>query len=347
MTRSPTIMFPIAVEPEAIREHGTDRDFATHLSIAETLLQHGILAFEGDGGEELMAATRKLDPSLAELWDKLIKGLNNINRIDRSVVPSTVTSLIDELGEEGIARHDALVLLASEDSARRHGVTYQNPFRQFGATDLAVPGAVKLCPVATSAASLKSFEPETPREVVANSILKPLSQRSGTTTLFDPYLFFDVLRERKPSHRDHVEWLAKVLTSALPPGALLRLVGNVPDPPPRELALEKNVIMQLIESAIRKAANSRRDMLNVQVTLYQGTAEGVRAHNRYLDFDCGFTFEVTADFARLGSAVNPGPDALTFHRLDDAQAARARQIVSNYVDYEYKNALVQWEFSLP
>jgi len=347
MTRLPRIVIPITIEPQALREHATTRDLATHLGIEEVLRGYGILALEGDGGTELSDAILALDEDLGELWNKLIRGLDGLNRLDRSLLTSSVARLLDDPRFTIVLEQNSLVVVAGEESAGKCGVDSRTLCREVGATDVVMAPALKRSPMVAGAFALSSFAPNTTRDTIADSLLGPISRRSGLVTVFDPHLFAHVLGTVQGSKLNHVEWLAASFARELPEGATLRFVGNVPERKPPAEPLEASWIRTTIQTAISKEAQKRREPLKVEVTLYQGTRAGVKGHNRYLDFDCGFTFDVTADFARLGSPTNPGPDALNFHRLDEAQTLQARQAIFGYLDYDQPKALIQWEFSLP
>lgn len=347
MTSYPEIVVPIAIEPQALREHSTNRDLATHLGMEEVLQECGILALEGDEGAALIEAIKDLDEDLRELWNKLIRSLDSLNRLDRSLLPSSVAGLLDRPNLPSALEEKHFVVVAGEESAASHGLDYRTLFRTVGPLDVVMAPALKRAPLVAGALALRSFPPQTPRETIARSLLRPIARRSGVVTVFDPHLFAHVVGAGRGSRLNHVEWLAEVFAGELPEGATLRLVGNVPERKPPAEPLEASWIQSTIQSAISNAAGSRLPELKVEVCLFQGTMAKVKGHNRYLDFDCGFTFEVTADFARLGSPTNPGPDALSFHRLDKAQTRYARDVISGYLRYPHVKALVQWRFSSP
>lgn len=343
MTLESEVLFSFAVSPDALLSYNTPRDKITHTSAAKIVLNNGILRL-GPGDEtKLNNAIGNLIGKPSSAWREAITALNQLRRVDSDALPQPIEQFIKtNARHEGSANHVRLAIVTDSDVSAS---TDQQPGPN--RTEL-----VKLLDFADShtvgrALSPISFNPGASRDRVGDRVLRPLASRSREVTVFDPYLFDDVVGTSgaKPP-RNHLEWLTEVFSRSLPNSATLRFIGHLPtakrDAPPVTPAL----FQEKIDVALQSSLRNRRQELTIEATAYSGSVSAVKASNRYLLFSCGFDFEVTHDIPRLGHPKIPAPDALTFHQLRAGQRERAKEIIQGYLDYEPKG-LVKWTHIAP
>lgn len=343
MSSGPQILFPMAVTAGALLEYNSPKDKVTHEVAVKALLDHGILSFGPGDKVSLHLAISALVGRPNRAWSVAIEALGLDKRVDDSALSTPVQTFITEDVNRSGSGETVKLAIAEESVVTSTPPKWRDPSKTeiVSLIDVNDAGTLK------AAQALESFVPGSSREDVGNSVLKPLALRSTEISVFDPHLFDDVLgtsRGSKP--RDHIQWLVNVISEMAPSAATLRLIGDFPSQKPNAPFLDKETVSDKIQKAISGHLKARIDPMTIEVTLFQGTSREVKASNRYVLFDCGFSFQISHDVLRLGAQKIPGPDAFTVRRLDKAQSDRARMIVEGYRRYQ-ENALMQFDILVP
>ncbi|MFT4157353.1 MAG: hypothetical protein QM630_05410 [Microbacterium sp.] len=316
------------------------------------------MALERDEGEELKRAIHRLAPELQELWNRLIRGLDGMNRLDRTLLHTTVGELVETLGLPGHSATEVRLIIASESTVESCGADLESGSVTIAGTDVVVASSVDKSAAVNAAAELSSFVPGTARQVVASAVLKPLAARSGTVTVLDPHLFDHVLGTARPRRvksgntwverpADHVEWLVSELSRALPSGASIDLIGDYPTQRRNDGALlTKDLARDEITRAIEQSLKNRSSPITVNFTAVQAPKAEVKVSNRYLIFDCGVSYLVDHDFYRMGSGEIEGPEELILSRLNTMQGRRARDRAGAYTGYSPSSARVEGQVAV-
>lgn len=353
MTSPPRVMFPIALDPRALLDYPSERERPVHVGVERVLLDCGILALERDEGEELRRAIHRLSPELKELWDRLIRGLDGMNRLDRTLLPTTVGELVETLGLTGHSATEVRLIIASESTVESCSADLESGTATIGGTDVVVASSIDKSTAVKAVAELGSFVPGTARQAIASAVLKPLAARSGNVTVLDPHLFDHVLGTARPRRvksgntwveraADHVEWLVSELSRAVPPGGTIELIGDYPSQRRNDgILLTKELARDEITRAIEQSLKNRSSPITVSFTAVQAPKADVKVSNRYLMFDCGVSYLVDHDFYRMGSVEIEGPEELILSRLNTMQGRRARDRAGAYTGYLPESARVE------
>lgn len=352
MSTAPRMLFPVTVDPEAIRDHPTDQDRLVHREIVATLQACGVLRMSEADRVDLFDAISGLGDLSKNLWRQLLYALNDLNRLDQDPRMSPVRELLTQLRATSGSSHAVRLVVVGREAAAMHGIDDSTGFQTVDATDIALAASVDRAPSVIDAQS-SNFAPGTSRESIAEYVLHPLAARSRSVTVIDPHLFDHLLgtarlRSVNVGGRwtqrvgDHVEWLVSELGAVLPAGATINLVGDYPTERRRDGSmLTKDLARSDITTALEKSLAGRNSPLEVMYTLVQGPKQGVRISNRYLVFDCGFGFLVDHDFYRLGFETVDGPEDFLLSRLGLDHPQRIRDLVSGYANYDPATARLE------
>lgn len=348
MSRPPKLLFPVAIDPVALLDRPAARDRQVHRAVVEVLRDHGVLTLGRVDSDALLDAIGRIEGDSRTLWVKLLSGLNDLNRIDRGVRAASVADTLLNLSNHVEIGAAVDLLIAGEEAAKQRGVNFTNGCLTIGETDVVLAATIDRSPTVGGAQGIGNYPPGTNRRVIGDEILRPAAARSGTVTVLDPHLLDHVLGSGRGRRRDHVEWLVAVFASSLPPGSTLAFIGDFPSGRgQRGELLTDELATSEIERAIGRALKGRSEPMTVRITLVRGPNPETKMSNRYLNFDCGFAFEVTHDISRLGSEKSPGPDYLTFRRLNAVETQALEGIAAGYTGYQTAPAVFQWESQTP
>lgn len=348
MNTSSQALFPVAIDPDALRDYPTDKDRIVHREVIRTLERCGILHVAEADSAELFEAIKGLGDLSKTLWRKLLYALNDLNRFEQPDGP-TVRELLNQWTQGTGAYGDVRLMVAGREAAGECGIDDVTGFRSGGGIDIATADSIDRAPSVIEA-ERADFAPGTPRTSIAEFIVHPLAARSRSVTVFDPHLFDHILGTATPRRvrigaewveqpSDHVEWLVAELGAALPADATINLIGDYPTDRRKDGSLlTKERARADIVAAIGASLASRGQPINVNFCLVQAPKRDTKVSNRYLTFDCGFAFLVDHDFYRLGASDVEGPEDLLLSRLGQEAQQRVRDLAAGYANYTPESA---------
>jgi len=305
----PQVLFPIAVEPEALSEHPTDQDRLIHREVVTTLGDHGILTLPEADQEALLQAIEGLGDLSKTLWDKQIRSLIDLNRLDL---------LRDAIGVGERLRHDGghtegqpavRVFVASRATADLYGVDDASGFKTIDDSDVVLASTVDRSPALSAAKEVGLFPMgKARRSEVADSFIRPLAVRSSAVKLLDPHMLEGVINGKKTAH---AEWIIRALATTMPAHSTLSVLGKLQGYwQPTDRAGDESVI----EDFLTRALQGRRLPMTVNVRLLKS----IDLRNRYIWFSSGHSFDVLHNFTALSEEVLN--DELRFVRHSDELA---------------------------
>ncbi len=290
MSASSEILFPIAIDPDALLGFSDPAHKQTHVAAEEFIRAHGILSF-GPGDERaLLDAIGELVGRPQQLWSAAVEYL----RKNRRANARRTTSLADFLAGPAMLDDSAelvrlAVVASGDDAAARTGDSRANITERSTLPDIDESTAFE------ESGAIGTFPVGTPRREIAERFMKPLAARSRLVRVMDPQMLEGFLKNPKSSPA-HVGWLLGVLGVALPAGATISLLGTLQGTWPLGNRPKDEV---LVETFLRDALKSRTDPLTVNVTLVQTMRQPLK--NRYLWFDCTDPFDVLHNLVPLGA----------------------------------------------
>lgn len=307
MSSSPQVLIATAVDPAALSDFGGADHVLTHEAMVTALLDHANLTLGAGDASALFKAIDGLEsPHSRSQWNELLVALSWFNRLDdQETRPASIEHFLAEL-QDGVGAGDGVQLaIVGKAGAGQWETDLRTGSHEVNGTSVVRPPFLSHASPLRQAREIGSFADGTPRDLIADELIRPLASRSRVVKILDPHLMDHVLRTAKGRRLDHTEWLVSVLASVMPEGATIELIADMPtartvDDNGDELPLSDARARNLIEDAIHGALVARgADPIHARVTL-------VRAHpkknpNRYLWFSCGVTLEITHDFARLGT----------------------------------------------
>ncbi|WP_157006500.1 hypothetical protein [Agromyces laixinhei] len=317
MSKRPEIIFPIAIDPDALLGFRDPAHKPTHLAAGEFIRAHGILSF-GPGDERaLLDAIGELVGRPQQLWSAAVEYLKKSRRANAR----RPTSLADFLAVQAMLNDSAslvrlAVVASADDEAARTETCRTNITERTTLPDIDESTAI------VESGSIGTFPVGTPRRDIAECFLKPLAARSRLVRVMDPQMLEGYLKNPK-SPSAHVEWLLGVLGASLPAGASISLVGTLQGTWPLE---NRSRDQGLVETFVRDALKSRTDPLTVKVKLVQTMRQPLK--NRYLWFDCTDPFDVLHNLAPLGA--DPLREEFRVERQRPVNFQETKRIAEDY-----------------
>lgn len=307
MSRLPQILVATAVDPTALSDFGGADHVLTHEAMVTALLDHANLTFgAGDAGALFDAIDGLESPYSRSQWNELLIALSRFNRLDdQETRPDPIEHFLAELENRVGAGDYVQLAIVGKADAGKWEPDLRTGSHEVNGTAVVRPPFLSYASPLRQAREIGSFADGTPRDLIADELIRPLASRSRVVKVLDPHLMDHVLRTAKGRRLDHTEWLVSVLAGAMPEGATIELIADMPTARTvqdngDEVPLSDAIARNLIEDSIHRALGARgADPIHARASL-------VRAHpkknpNRYLWFSCGATLEITHDFARLGT----------------------------------------------
>lgn len=305
----PQVLFPIAVEPEALSDHPTDQDRLIHREVVTTLGAHGILALPEADKEALFQAVGGLGDLSKTLWIKQLGSLNDLNRLDL---------LRDAIGVGERLRHDGghtedqpavRVFVASRATAELYSVDDASGFKTIDDSDVVLASTVDRSPTVTDANNASVFPKGENRSAVESSFIQPLAARSSAVKVIDPYILEGVIRST--DRTQHAEWLVQTLADTMPEHSTLSILGKLQS---NWQLRDRERDEARVRDFLNRALRSRTQPMTILVRL----SMNYELRNRYIWFSSGHSFDVLHDFDALKST--PLKDELRFERQSDERA---------------------------
>lgn len=309
MSSIPEILIAAAVDPRALSDFGGADHGLTHEAMVSALMDHAKLTLGAGDADALFNAIDSLEsPYSQSQWNELLIALSRFNRLDdQDKRPDPVEHFLAELEHRPDAGDCVRLAIVGKTDAGRWETHLRTGTHEVNGTELVRPPFLSHAQALKDARQIGSFAKGTRRDAIADELIRPLASRSRVVKVLDPHLMDQVLRTARGRRFDHAEWLVSVLASAMPEGASIELITDMPtartvDDSGSEVPLSDAIAMNLIGDSIQRALGaSGATPIHARTTL-------VRAHpeknpNRYLWFSCGVTFEVSHDFARLGTPL--------------------------------------------
>ncbi len=317
MSKCPEIIFPIAIDPNALLGFSDPVHKPTHVAAGQFVRAHGILSF-GPGDERaLLDAIGELAGRPQQLWSAAVEYL----KMSRRANARRPTSFADFLAADAMRNDSAslvrlAVVASADDVAARAASDRTNVTERTMLPDIDESTAI------VESGSIGTFPVGAPRHEIADCFLKPLAARSRLVRIMDPQMLEGYLKNPK-SPPAHVGWLLGVLGAALPAGATISLVGTLQGTWPMG---NRSRDEGLVETFVRDALKSRTDPLTVKVTLVQSMRQPLK--NRYLWFDCAEPYDVLHNLAPLGA--DPLREEFRVERQRPVNFEETRRIAEAY-----------------
>lgn len=315
----PQVLFPIAVDPDALTDYPTDRDQLIHREVVTTLGAHGILALPEADRERLFQAIGSLGDLSKTLWIKQLQSLNDLNRLDQLPRAMGVRDRLRHEGAVGEGQANVRVFIASRAVADEHGVDDTSGFTTIDDSDVVLASTIHRSPAVVAAKNAGLFPAgKTRRSAVANAFVSPLATRSSGVKILDPHILEGLISGN--STTSHTEWLVRTLADTMPTNSTLSILGKLQGywQPADRVAHET-----LVEDFLSRALQQRALPMAVEVRLLKSTA----LRNRFLWFSAGHSFDVLHNFTALSSDVLN--DDLRFIRHEDGLAQQTLQTAEN------------------
>lgn len=284
MSRTPQILFPVAVTPEALQKFDQPEHKQTHRTAASLVMQHGILLLGAGDEQDLLDAIGKLTGGPNKAWSNLIPALKACHRVDDQTLSQPVATFLASPNRKDSAERIRLALVDS----RTGGVSARlNATERVTLPNTEVSGAV------SEAQAIGTFPVGTQRTQIAEQFITPLARLSQQVKIMDPHLLQPLVED--PSSRpDHIRWLLEALGEALPDRAEIWLIGKLQsDWAPARRPNDEARIKQFV----RDSLVGRKAPLTVEVRLAQALSQPLK--NRYVWFDCTDPFDVLHNFVPL------------------------------------------------
>lgn len=321
---SPTrkVLFPIAVDPDALRDHPTDRDQLVHREVVTTLGDRGILSLPEADREDLFRAIGGLGDLSKTLWVKQLHALNDLNRLDQVMHARGVGDRLRQPAHVSDVTAPVRLIVAGRAAAEAHGVDDGSGYKTIDDTDIVLAGTIHRSPALADREALGVFPPgSTRREVIASGFLKPLAERSTAVKILDPHILEDLVSgDASPAN---AEWLLRTLAESMPPGSTLSILGKLQ----RQWEEADRADQEArVEELLDRVLSARVEPMTVHVRLLKTTS----LKNRYMWFSCGHSYDVLHNFAVLSNErLN---EELRFTRQSDEVALQTMQTAKSIED---------------
>lgn len=301
----PQVLFQIAVDPDALADHPTDRDQLIHREVVTTLGAHGILTLPEADREALFRAIGDLGDLSKTLWIKQLGSLNDLNRLDQ-VPGSSVRDRLRQNGDADDDQADVRVFVIARALAGDFGVDDTSGAVTVNDSDVVLASTIHRSPAVVAAKDAGLFPVgKTRRPVVASSFIRPLSARSSGVRILDPHILEGLISGN--STTSHAAWLVQTLADSMPGNSTLSILGKLQrDWQPADRAGHEARVKDFLHKALQKRVLPMR----IEVRLIKSTA----LRDRFIWFSSGHSFDVLHNFEALSNEVLN--DNLRFIRHD-------------------------------
>lgn len=282
------ILFPLAIDPEALLKFKDLEHKQTHVAAEKLVRAHAILSY-GPGDEQaLIAAIANLTGRPNRLWSAVVEYLAKSRRTNRGREVPLAEFLTSAASADNSAELVRLALVATGAGGQSRKSVQRNLTERVTMPNIDESKAME------RADSIGTFPKGASRQEVREQLIEPLASRSRLVRIMDPYMFRTFLEDpkRPPAH---VEWLLHVLQGSLPERATISLVGELDNSwHVRDRERDEARVGAFLEERLA----ARAEPLEVRVRLVQSASP--RLQNRFLWFDCTDPFDVLHEFAPLG-----------------------------------------------
>ena len=311
----PQVLFPIAVDPDALADHPTDRDQLIHREVVTTLGAHGILTLPEADREALFRAIGDLGDLSKTLWIKQLGSLNDLNRLDQVPGAMSVRDRLRQSGDADDDQADVSVFVTSRALAEEFGVDDISGALTVNDSDVVLASTIHRSPAVVAAKEAGLFPAgKTRRPVVASSFIQPLAARSSGVKLLDPHILEGLISGN--STTSHAAWLVQTLADSMPANSTLSILGKLQrDWRTADRAGHEALVEEFLNEALQKRVLPMR----IEVRLLKSTA----LRDRFMWFSSGHSFDVLHNFAALSNEVLN--DNLRFIRHDDGLTQQTLQ----------------------
>jgi hypothetical protein len=321
MSRTPRIIFPVAIDPAALLSYPDPDHKQTHVVAATLVRDHGILSLGPGDAQDLVRAVDQLVGRPQQVWSNVIRLLRASRRSDDQ---ARGVSLADFLASAAALTDSAdqvrLAIVPANTAAASGKSSAANVTEQVALPDVDESQAV------VAASGIGTFRVRTARHEIADQLLKPLASRSSYVRIMDPQIFELFLREKRTPA--HVEWLLSVLAEALPAHATISVIGTLQSTWRMDnRTRDEASIRGIVETAVQ----SRRRPLTARVTLAQAMKQPLK--NRYLWFDCTDPFDVLHNFIPL--EADPLKEEFRVGRQKAGDHAETQRVAAAYENAKF------------
>lgn len=316
MSGSPRVLFPLAIDPEALLRFNDPDHKQTHVAAEKLVRAHGILTY-GPGDEQaLMSAIGELVGRPHRLWAAVVEQLGKNRRTDRQRSTSLAEFLAGPAALDDSAELVRLALVGTGAGGQSKQSVRRNMTERITLASIDEANAM------TRSRRIGTFPVGTPRQQINEQLLEPLARRSRLVRIMDPQMFESYLSNPK-SFPANVEWLLQVLGEALPPHATISLVGTLQKTwHARDRARHESLVDVLLQRVLK----NRRTPLTVTVRLVQTVPRPLK--NRFLWFDCTDPFDVLHNFAPL--EAEPLKEEFRVSRQEEINFAETARLADEY-----------------
>ncbi len=316
MSRGPHVLFPFAVDPNALLKFKDLEHKQTHVAAEKLVRAHAILSY-GPGDEQaLLAAIEGLTGRPQRLWSAVVEYLGKSRRIDRRTESPLAEFLAGPGSSDNSAEVVRLALVASGASAQSKQAIRRNITERVTLPNIDEANAV------VQSIRIGTFAAGTQRGEISEQLVEPLARRSRLVRIMDPQMLESYLKNPK-SPPAHIEWLLNVLGASLPERATISLIGTLQNTwEARDRAKHETLVGAFLERVLA----ARKLPLSVNVRLVQAVPN--RLQNRFLWFDCADPFDVLHNFAPL--RADPLPEEFRVTRQGQTNFAETARLADVY-----------------
>ncbi|MEO2132534.1 MAG: hypothetical protein ABGX78_15110 [Microbacterium sp.] len=316
MSGKPRILFPLAIDPEALLKFKDPDHKQTHVAAEKLVRAHGILSY-GPGDEQaLLAAIAILTGRPNRLWSAVVEYLAKSRRTNRGRPASLAEFLTGAASADDSAELVRLALVATGAGGQSRKAAQRNLTERVTMPNIDESKAME------QASSIGTFPKGASRQEVREQLIEPLASRSRLVRIMDPYVFRSFLKDpkRPPTH---VEWLLHALQESLPESATISLVGELEN---SWHVRDREKDEARVGAFLEKKLAARAQPLEVKVRLVQSASP--RLQNRFLWFDCTDPFDVLHEFAPLGG--DPLKDEFRVTRQEQINFTETARLANAY-----------------
>lgn len=318
MSGKPQILFPLAIDPEALLKFKDPDHKQTHVAAEKLVRAHGILSY-GPGDEEaLLAAIANLTGRPNRLWSAVVEYLAKNRRTSRGRPISLAEFLTGPASADNSAELVRLALVATGAGGQSRKSAQRNLTERVTMPNIDESKAMIL------SGNIGTFRVDTPRQAVGHQLVEPLARSSRLVRIMDPQMLESFLENPK-NPPTHLEWLLQVLGATLPSGATISMIGTL-----QKLwhARDRAKHESLLDRFLQNVLTARKTPLTVTVRLVQTLPRPLK--NRFLWFDCTDPFDVHHNFAPLGA--DPLKEEFRVTRQEQINFAETVRLANAYED---------------
>lgn len=318
MSVQPQILFPLAIDPEALLRFRAPDHKQTHVAVEKLVRAHGILSY-GPGDEQaLIAAIANLSGRPNRLWSAVVEYLAKNRRTSRGREVPLAEFLAGAASANNSAELVRLALVATGAGGQSRKSAQRNLTERVTLPNIDESKAMTL------SRSIGTFPVDSPREAVGHQLVEPLARSSRLVRIMDPQMLESFLENPKNTP-SHVEWLLQVLGATLPSGATISMIGTLQK---SWHARDRAKNEAELNAFLRETLRPRKTPLTVTVRLVQTLPQPLK--NRFLWFDCTDPFDVHHNFAPLGA--DPLKEEFRVTRQEQTNFAETTRLADAYED---------------